>query len=251
MKCFPCRPAPNYLNLVEREALPLRADLSRGEYAKRGKRSICCFGLQQAGCHVGRDRVLIASWKLYCCLKNYQTLTDCAGYNWAARSESWGEDLQAAGSVRRSQANIGGAKHIRPLTLKHLIRSVLSARRSGKSLLVCGSAGRRLFWLISKRFRVVLNWPVEKKNMLSNDGRKHLKTVNSEQCSLQLRGSLVSLRLEGTNFPHLCSVKASLSVIPSYKIANTFAIAFQRWLSWATVTGSGGQNDLKNTQNNN
>lgn len=134
MKCFPCRPAPNYLNLAEREALLLRADLSRGEYAKRGKRSICCFGSQQAGCHVGRDRVLIASWKLYCCLKNYQTLTDCAGYNWAARSESWGEDLQAAGSVRRSQANIGGAKHIRPLTLKHLIRSVLSARRSGKSL---------------------------------------------------------------------------------------------------------------------
>lgn len=209
MKCFPCRPAPNYLNLVEREALPLRADLSRGEYAKRGKRSICCFGLQQAGCHVGRDRVLIASWKLYCCLKNYQTLTDCAGYNWAARSESWGEDLQAAGSVRRSQANIGGAKHIRPLTLKHLIRSVLSARRSGKSLLVCGSAGRRLFWLISKRFRVVLNWPVEKKKYAvkwraetSEDGQQRavLPAVTGEPCQPQAGRNQLSPSLLGKGF---------------------------------------------------
>lgn len=123
------------------DALLLCSDLSCVEYANEGEKHLL-FWLATSWLSCRQGPCIDCLMKLYCCLKNYQTLTDCAGYNWAAHSESWGEDLQATETVHKSSVNIGGAqaKRIRLVTLKHLIHSCLSMRRS---VILCSSVGQQ------------------------------------------------------------------------------------------------------------
>lgn len=128
---FPTQTSSYLFEPCWEKALLLCSDLSCGEYANEGQKHLL-FWLATSWLSCRQGPCIDCLMKLYCCLKNYQTLTDCAGYNWAAHSESWGEDLQATETVHKSRVNIGGAeaKPICLLTLKHLIHFGLSMWRS-------------------------------------------------------------------------------------------------------------------------
>lgn len=109
-----------------KKALSLCGDLSCGEYANEGEKHLL-FWLATSWLSCRQGPCIDCLMKLYCCLKNYQTLTDCAGYNWAAHSESWGDDLQATETVHKNWVNIreAEAQHIRLLTLTYLIHLLI------------------------------------------------------------------------------------------------------------------------------
>lgn len=74
------------------KARMLHSDLSCGEYANEGEKHLL-FWLATSWLSCMQGPCIDCLMKLYCRLKNYQTLTDGVSYNWAAHTESWGEGV--------------------------------------------------------------------------------------------------------------------------------------------------------------
>lgn len=109
IEVFSAQTSSNLSEPCWENALLLCSELSCGEYANEVEKHLL-FWLATSWLSCRQRPCIDCLVKLYCCLKNYQALTDCAGYNWAAHSESWGEDLQATETVHKSWVNVGGAE---------------------------------------------------------------------------------------------------------------------------------------------
>lgn len=91
--------------------------------------------------------------KHYCRRKNYHLLKDWAGYNWAADSQSWGEDLQATATVYKVWVNIGRAqaKHGPPADTETLDPFQLI---NEESLTLCSSVGQKGALIVANQEKV-------------------------------------------------------------------------------------------------